>query len=71
MMITSEKANQKSMTLSRRSVLHTNFLWAFCQALVRSTIHLSVALRGAGRPFLEISATSPRSSSRSRVRSES
>jgi hypothetical protein len=57
MMITSEKANQKSMTSSRRSVHHTNFLWAFCQALVRSTIHLPVASRGAGLPFLEISAT--------------
>jgi hypothetical protein len=71
MMITSDKANQKSMTLSRRSVHHTNFLWAFCQELVRSTIHLPVTLRGAGIPFLEISARSPRSSSRSRVRSES
>ena len=31
MMITFEKAIHKSMTVLRRSVHHTNFLWAFCQ----------------------------------------
>jgi len=37
MMIMSEKATQKSITLARRSVHHTSFLWALCQELVRST----------------------------------
>jgi hypothetical protein len=36
-MTTSEKAIQKSMTLPRRSVHHTSFLWALCHELVRST----------------------------------
>jgi hypothetical protein len=36
-MITSEKAIQKSMTLSLRSVHHTSFLWALFQEFVRST----------------------------------
>jgi hypothetical protein len=43
MMTTSEKATQKSMTLSRRSVHHTNFLWALFQEFVRSTIQRFVA----------------------------
>ena len=37
-MITSEKAIQKSMTLPRRSVNQSSYLWALCQEeLVRST----------------------------------
>jgi hypothetical protein len=71
MMTTSEKATQKSITLPTRSVHHTNFLWALCHALVRSTIHRSLAQNGAGLPFLEISASSPRSLRRSRVALES
>ena len=55
MMITSEKAIQKSMTVPRLSVHHTSFLWALCQELVRSTIHRYVALTGADLPFREIS----------------
>ena len=54
MMTTSEKATQKSMTLSRRSVHHTNFLWALCQELVLSTTQRFVAANGAGLPFSEI-----------------
>ena len=71
MITTSEKAIQKSITLPARSVHHTNFLWALCHALVLSTTHRYVAQNGAGLPFLEISHDSPRSSRRSRVRSES
>ena len=71
MMTTSENATQKSITLPTFSVHHTNFLWAFCQELVRSTTHRPVAFRGAGLPFWEISATSSRSSRRVRVNSES
>ena len=71
MMTASEKANQKSTTRPRRSVHHTSFLWAFCQELVRSMTQRLVALKGAGLPFSETSATSPRSSRRSRVASES
>ncbi len=71
MMITSEKVTQKSMTRPFRSVHHTNFLWAFCQELVRSTTHLFVAVTGAGLPFSEISALSPRAASFWRVVSES
>jgi hypothetical protein len=37
MMTTSEKATQKSMTFPSLCVQHTRFLWALCQALVRST----------------------------------
>jgi len=55
MMITSEKATQKSMTVRRLSVHHTSFLLALCQELVRSTIYRFVALTGAGLPFREIS----------------
>jgi hypothetical protein len=55
MMTTSEKATQKSMTRPSRSVHHTSFLWALCQAFVRSTTHRIPALSGAELPFLEIS----------------
>lgn len=73
MMITSEKATQKkSMTRPPwRSVHQASFLWALCQELGRSTTHRCVAANGAGLPFWEISASSPRSSSRSRVALES
>ena len=71
MMTTSEKATQKSITLPLRSVHHTSFLWALCHELVLSTTHRLVAQNGAGLPFLEISQSNPRSSRRSRVRSES
>src|SRR5215208_1752597 len=71
MMTTSEKATQKSITLPTRSVHHTSFLWALCQELVLSTTHRSVAQNGDGLPFLEISASSPRSLRRSRVAFES
>ena len=73
MMITSERAIQKSATPPLRSVHHTSFLWAFCHELVLSTTHhlLLVAQNGAGLPFLEISHNSPRSFRRARVRSES
>jgi hypothetical protein len=43
MMITSEKATQKSMTRSRLSVHQRSFLWALCQELVRSTTQRFVA----------------------------
>ncbi len=68
---TSEKATQKSTTRPQRSVHHTSFLWALCQELVRSTTQRFVAAKGAGLPFSEISASSPRSSSLSRVAFES
>ena len=71
MMTTSEKATQKSMTGPRLSVHHRSFLWALCQEFVRSTTHRFVATSGAGLPFWDISASSPRSSSRSRVAFES
>ena len=71
MMITSEKATQKSTTLPRLSVHHTSFLWALCQELVLSTTQRFVAPSGEGLPFREISEMSPRSSSRSRVALES
>jgi hypothetical protein len=62
MITTSEKATQKSITRPLRSVHHTNFLWASfaCYEAVRSTTQRLVAVSGAGLPFLEISATSPR-----------
>ena len=71
MMTTSEKATQKSITLPTRSVHHTSFLWALCHELVLSTTHRSLAQNGADLPFLEISASSPRSLRRSRVAFES
>ena len=71
MITTSENATQKSMTRPSRSVHHISFLWALCHELVRSTTQLFVASSGAGLPFCEISPISPRSSRRSRVRSES
>ena len=71
MIITFEKLIQKSITLPTRSVHHTSFLWALCQELVLSTTQRFVAPSGEGLPFLEISASSPRSSRRSRVASES
>ena len=70
-MITSEKAIQKSMTGPRLSVHHTSFLWALCQEFVRSTIHRFVALTGAGLPFCEISPIKERVSSFRRVVRES
>jgi hypothetical protein len=51
MMITLEKAIQKSMTRPRLSVHHTSFLWTLCQELVRSTIHLPVAANGEDLSF--------------------
>ncbi len=71
MMITSEKATQKSITCCRLSVHQESFLWALCQELVLSTTHLLVAQNGAGLPFPEISHLSPSSARRSRVRRES
>jgi hypothetical protein len=71
MMITSEKATQKSMTVPHLSVHHTSFLWALCQELVRSTIHCFVALTEAGLPFREISPIKERASSFRRVVRES
>ena len=63
MMITCEKATQKSMTRPRLSVHHTSFLWALCHELVRSTTHRLVAVTGAGLPFWEILALSSRAAS--------
>ena len=71
MMTVSEKATQKSMTLSLRSVHHTDFLGAFCQELVRSTTQRFVAASGAGLPFSQIAGSKPRSFSFSRVVRES
>ena len=72
MITTSERATQKSITRPRFSVHHTSFLWALCQAPVRSATHRFVAPSGAAAlPFSEISATSPRSRRRPRVASES
>ena len=71
MMTTSEKATQKSMTRPSRSVHHASFLWALCHELVRSMIQRFVTASGAGLPFSEISASSPRPSRRSRVAFES
>ena len=52
MMTTSEKATQKSMTRSRRSVHHTNFLWAFFQEFVRSTTQRFARLKRRRLTFL-------------------
>jgi hypothetical protein len=52
MMITLEKAIQKSITRPSLSVHHTNFLWAFCQELVRSTTQRFVARSGKASPSL-------------------
>jgi hypothetical protein len=71
MIITSEKATQKSMTRPRLSVHHTSFLWELCQEFVRSTIHRFVALTGAGLPFLESCPIKERASSFRRVVRES
>ena len=72
-MITFEKAIQKVMTRPRRSVHHTNFLWASfaCQEFVRSTTQRFVAPSGEGFPFAEITPTRSRSAKRLRVSSES
>ena len=43
MITTLENATQKSITLPTLSVHHTNFLWALCHELVRSTTHRIVA----------------------------
>jgi hypothetical protein len=43
MITTSENAHKKSITLPIRSEHQTNFLWALCHALVRSTTHRYVA----------------------------
>ena len=59
-MITSEKAIQKSMTLSLRSVHHTSFLWALFQEFVLSTTQRLVAASGAGFPLSEIMGIKPR-----------
>ena len=67
MMITLEKAIQKSMTRPRLSVHQKSFLWALCQELIRSTTHLFVARRGAGLPFSQTTPTTPRSASGSVV----
>jgi predicted butyrate kinase (DUF1464 family) len=71
MMTISEKATQKSMTRPLTLRNQTSFLWALCQELVRSTTQRLVAPSGAGLPFSEISASSPRSLSRLRVTFES
>ncbi len=71
MMITSEKATQKSITRFRLSVHQESFLWALCQELVLSTTQRFVAISGDGLPFWAISASRPRSSRRSRVAFES
>ena len=71
MMTTSEKTTHKSMTLSRRSVHHTNFLWALFQEFVRCTTQRFVAASGAGLPFSEIAASKPRFFSFSLVLRES
>jgi hypothetical protein len=71
MMITSEKATQESITRPRLSVRQSSLLWALFQEIVLSTTQRFVAPSGAGLPFLEISASSPRSSRRSRVAFES
>jgi hypothetical protein len=71
MMTTSEKASQKSMTWSSRSVHHTNFLWALFQEFVRSMTQRFVAATGAGFPFSQISGFRPRSSNFWRVVLES
>lgn len=59
--ITPEKASQKSMTGSVRSVHQTSFSWSLLQEFVRSTTQLLVAASGDGLPFWEISAMKPRS----------
>ena len=56
MMITWEKATQKSITCSRLSVHQESFLWALCQELVLSTTQRFVAPSGVGLPFWAISA---------------
>jgi hypothetical protein len=66
-MITLEYAIQKSTTRPFRSVHHTSFLWVLSQELVRSTTHRLVAVTGAGLPFSEILALSPRAASFWRV----
>ena len=71
MITTSEKATQKSITRSRRSVHHTSFLWALFQEFVRSTTQRFVAPSGAGLPFSEIIGSKPRAFSFSRVVCES
>jgi hypothetical protein len=71
MMITLEKAIQKSITRPSLSVHHTNFLWAFCQELVRSTTQRFVARSGEGFPFSQITPIRSRCANRLRVRSES
>ncbi len=71
MMITLEKAIQKSTTRPSLSVHHTSFLWALLHELVRSTTHRYVAPRGDGLPFSEIMSTKSRSSKSWRVRFES
>ena len=71
MMTTSEKASQKSMTRSQRSVHHTSFLWALFQEFVRSTTQRFVAVSfvEAGLPFWEITPIKLRSFSFSLVAS--
>ena len=70
MMITLEKAIQKSMTRSFLSVHHTSFLWA-CQEFVLSTTHLKPTVSGVLLPFWEITPTKALSSRSRRVTFES
>jgi hypothetical protein len=70
-MITAEKASQKSITVSRRSVHHTSFLYALVQEFVRSTTQRLVVPSGSGFPFSEIFATKRRSASFGRIVLES
>ena len=70
-MITLEKAIQKSITRPSLSVHHTNFLWALLHELVRSTTHRFVDPSGAGLPFSEITPSRPRSCKSRRVTFES
>ena len=53
MMITFEKAIQKSIIRPFLSVHHTNFLCAFCQEFVLSTTQRLVAPSTEGFAFLE------------------
>ena len=59
-MITLERAIQKSITRPFLSVHQRSFLWALLQELVRSTTQRFVTPRGTGLPFLEITPIRPR-----------
>ena len=62
---------QPPRRLDGDGLLMEDLLWALCQEFVRSTTQRFVIPSGAGLPFSEISASSPRSSSRSQVTFES